>query len=137
MTVFEQILQGDLPAAKIYEDDFLLSFMDAFPQSFGHCLIIPKQKCKDLFEIDSEFLLKISCFSQKLARALKAALNPDGIKVAQFNGAAAGQTVFYYHLHLIPIYQNENIQLHGQKSANFEQLQQTAQTIYNQLTNFL
>lgn len=121
-TAFDLILRGDIPCAKIYEDEALLSFMDAFPQSRGHSLIIPKRKCESLFDIDDDSLAAIVKFSRKLALAQRKVLQADGIRVCQFNGAAAGQSVFYYHMHLIPMWQGKSISEHNGKMANSDEL---------------
>jgi len=82
-TIFHKILAGEIPCAKIYEDEHLFAFMDAFPQSKGHSLIIPKTFAPDLLTAHPESLQHIIVFSQKLARAQKKALAADGIKVVQ------------------------------------------------------
>ena len=87
-TIFHKILAGEIPCAKIYEDEHLFAFMDAFPQSKGHSLIIPKNFAPDLLTAHTESLQHIIVFSQKLARAQKRALAADGIKVVQYNGAS-------------------------------------------------
>lgn len=128
-TIFDKILRGEIPCAKVYEDDSLFVFMDAFPQSRGHTLIVPKRKCESLLDIDRESLTAVIQFSQKLAAAQKKVLHADGIRVCQFNGAAAGQTVFYYHMHLIPHYANETLAEHGGGMANLAELQGLAQQL--------
>ncbi|MFC2503671.1 MAG: HIT family protein [Cardiobacterium sp.] len=125
-TIFHKILAGEIPCAKIYEDEQLFAFMDAFPQSKGHSLIIPKTFAPDLFTADPESLRHIITFSQKLARAQKKALNPDGIKIVQYNGEAAGQSVFYYHMHLIPVWAGKNLGAHAQSPADINELRKTA-----------
>ena len=128
-TIFHKILAGEIPCAKIYEDEYLFAFMDAFPQSKGHSLIIPKAFAPDLFSANAESLQHIIVFSQKLARAQKKALAADGIKVVQFNGASAGQTVFYYHMHLIPVWEGESLGAHGKGAADINELRETAAQI--------
>ena len=134
-TIFHKILSGEIPCAKIYEDGNLFSFMDAFPQSKGHSLIIPKTFAPDLFTADPESLRHIITFSQKLARAQKKALNPDGIKIVQYNGEAAGQSVFYYHMHLIPMWAGQALGAHGKGAADLAGLRDTADAIRAALTN--
>lgn len=129
MTVFQKILDGQLPSVKLFEDDWIYVFMDAFPQSEGHSLIIPKKAAPDLFSLDAESLQRIALFSQKLARALKKALQADGIKIMQFNGAAAGQTVFHYHMHLIPAWNQHKEKKHHAEQVAIEALQHTAEKI--------
>lgn len=128
-TVFDLILRGEIPCARIYEDEQLLSFMDAFPQSKGHALIIPKLKCESLFDIDEESLGAVVRFSKKLASAQRKVLQADGIRVCQFNGAAAGQTVFYYHMHLIPMWQGKSLDAHGGGMADAAELAALAQQL--------
>ncbi|MDO4643467.1 MAG: HIT family protein [Cardiobacteriaceae bacterium] len=128
-TIFNKILSGEIPCAKIYEDDMIFAFMDAFPQSKGHSLIIPKRYAANLLEMDVESLQKIITFSQNLAQAQKKALAADGIRVVQYNGEAAGQTVFYYHMHLIPMWANQSLGMHGKGAADLVELQKTADMI--------
>lgn len=128
-TVFDKILRGEIPCAKIFEDDAIFSFMDAFPQSRGHALIIPKRKCESLLDIDEDALASVVRFSKKLAAAQRKVLNPDGIRVCQFNGAAAGQTVFYYHMHLIPMWEDKTLAEHGGGMADLAALQDLAKAL--------
>lgn len=132
-TVFDKLLSGELPSAKVYEDERIYVFMDAFPQSKGHTLIIPKKASPDIYDVDPEDLSAIMLFSQRLANALRKALKPDGIKVMQFNGAAAGQTVAHYHMHLIPVWEGEQLGGHGDKSVAMEELKKTAKLIQDAL----
>lgn len=128
-TVFDKILRGDLPCAKIFEDESIFSFMDAFPQSRGHALIIPKRKYESLFDIDEESLGAVVRFSKKLASAQREILKADGIRVCQFNGSAAGQTVFYYHMHLIPMWEGKMLSEHGGGMADPAVLQDLAKEL--------
>ena len=100
--IFCEIVHGRAPCEKVYEDDLTLAFMDIFPVSPGHTLVIPKRHAKNIFEIDADSLGAVSRASQQLAHSIRKALAPDGVTVMQLNGAAAGQTVFHYHTHLIP-----------------------------------
>jgi histidine triad (HIT) family protein len=102
--IFAKILSGEIPSAKVYEDARILSFMDAFPQTKGHTLVIPKVKACNLFDIPSEHLQNLIAQTQKIGRAVRDALEPDGIRIMQFNGEAAGQTVFHIHFHIIPVW---------------------------------
>lgn len=112
--IFAKIIRGEIPCTKIYEDDALLSFMDLFPQSRGHALVIHKQaQATNLFDIESQSLSELIVGVQKIGTAMIAALNPDGVKTAQFNGASAGQTVFHLHFHLIPTYEDMSLTSHG------------------------
>lgn len=111
--IFARIIAGDIPSVKVYEDDRVLSFMDAFPQSNGHTLVIPKVQACNLFDVSSEDLQNLIHHTQRIARAVRDGLTPDGIRIAQFNGESAGQTVFHLHFHIIPTYNGNHIRAHA------------------------
>ncbi len=101
--IFAKIVRGEIPSAKVWEDDRTFVFMDAFPQAKGHTLIISKtSQARNLLEAEPEVLHNLIDVTQRVARAVRAALKPDGVTVMQFNGQAAGQTVFHLHFHVIP-----------------------------------
>lgn len=101
--IFAKILRGEMPAVKVYEDDTALAFMDVFPQAEGHTLVIPKHvTARNLLDMPPEKLGPYMLVVQKVAKAVEAALTPDGLVVTQFNGAPAGQTVYHLHFHIIP-----------------------------------
>ena len=101
--VFARILAGDLPATKLCEDADTLAFLDAFPQTRGHALVIHKaSRARTLLDVEPEALAAIMATAQRVARALVTALAPDGLQLIQYNGMAAGQTVFHLHVHLVP-----------------------------------
>ncbi|KFC72463.1 Bis(5'-nucleosyl)-tetraphosphatase [Devosia sp. LC5] len=103
--IFGKILRGELPAHKVYEDDTALVMMDIFPQSRGHALVIPKAASRNLLDADPAALAAVIPLVQRVTKAVKAATGADGVRVAQFNEAAAGQTVFHLHFHIIPVYE--------------------------------
>jgi len=112
--IFAKIIRGEIPAVKVYEDEAVLAFMDVFPQSKGHCLVISKTaKARNLLEIDGQALGDVMVTVQRLAKAVATALNPDGVVITQFNGAPAGQTVFHLHVHIIPRYEGVALAGHG------------------------
>ncbi len=111
--IFAKILRGDMPCVKIYEDDEVLSFMDVFPQSDGHTLVIPKRPSRNLLDTNPEVLSGLIQKTQIIAQAIKSSLKPDGIIITQFNGAPAGQTVFHLHFHIIPRYENSKLSSHA------------------------
>jgi histidine triad (HIT) family protein len=129
--IFAKILRGEAPCVKVYENADALSFMDIFPQSQGHCLVIPKAaEARNLLDFPPERIAPYFQTVQMIARACVEALNPDGLIVTQFNGAAAGQTVFHLHVHLIPRYDNLPMQRHHQgKPADPEVLKLQAERI--------
>jgi histidine triad (HIT) family protein len=101
--IFAKILRGEVPSARVFEDEHVLAFMDVFPQSRGHTLVIPKQSsARNLLEEEPRVLETLILGVQRVARAVRAALKPDGIVITQFNGAASGQTVYHLHVHIIP-----------------------------------
>jgi len=116
--VFAQILRGDIPAAKVFEDDFVLAFMDVFPQSYGHTLVIPKQSGRNLFDTSETDLLHVMKAVKRVATAVNKAFTPDGIAIAQFNGATAGQTVYHFHVHIIPRYADQAANIDKHESTN-------------------
>ena len=101
--IFAKIVRGEMPSAKVYEDADTLAFMDVFPQAPGHVLVIHKSAAaRNLLEIEDAPLQAVMRTTQKVARAVRAALKPDAIAVMQFNGSASGQTVYHLHFHIIP-----------------------------------
>ncbi len=112
--VFAKVIRGELPAYRIYEDDQVLAFMDLFPQSRGHCLVVPKpSQARNLLELEASLAGPLLIAVQRVARAVVKALQPDGVIVTQFNGAPAGQTVFHLHFHIIPRYDSEALGRHA------------------------
>ncbi|MEE2566835.1 HIT family protein [Hyphobacterium marinum] len=127
--IFAKILRGEAPCVKVYEDDHVLSFMDIFPQSSGHFLVLPKAKSRNLLELDDAALQETMVRVKRLAAAARKAFNPDGIVVTQFNGAPAGQTVFHTHFHIIPRWEGEALGRHGGGQADMDVLKDQAAKI--------
>lgn len=128
--IFAKIVRGEIPSAKVFEDDDVLAFMDAFPQSKGHSLVISKtSKARNLLEVEPEVLVKVMAAVQRLTRAAAKALKPDGVVVTQFNGAPAGQTIFHLHVHVIPRWEGEALGRHGGGMADPAELQALAKQI--------
>ena len=100
--IFARILRGELPAIKVYEDERVLAFMDIMPQADGHTLVIPKAPAETLLDLAPEEAAYTIQVVQKIAQAMKLALDVPGIVLMQLSGAAAGQTVPHVHFHLIP-----------------------------------
>jgi histidine triad (HIT) family protein len=107
--IFCKILDGVIPSAKLYEDEDFAIILDVGPASFGHALMIPKNHYANLFEMPEELLSKAMSLAKVWGDKLVKALNADGLNLVQNNGLAAGQTVFHYHLHLIPRYEGDNV----------------------------
>lgn len=107
--IFCKILDGVIPSAKLYEDDDFVIILDVGPASFGHALMIPKNHYANLFEMPEELLAKAMSLAKVWGDKLVKAFKADGLNLVQNNGLAAGQTVFHYHLHLIPRYDGDNV----------------------------
>jgi histidine triad (HIT) family protein len=127
--VFAKILRGEIPSIKVYEDVKTLAFMDVMPQSDGHVLVIPKEAAENVFELSPEGGAALMATTQKVARAVKKGLNTPGIMVAQLNGAAAGQSVFHVHFHIIPRSGGVDFRLHAREMENFDKLKAFAEKI--------
>ena len=126
--LFAKILRGELPANKVYEDDSTFAFLDIMPQANGHTLVIPKEPATDLLSLSASGAADLIGKVQKIARAVKSALNADGITIFQLNGSAAGQTVPHIHFHVLPGSILDARQ-HASVSADPEQLAATAEKI--------
>jgi histidine triad (HIT) family protein len=127
--IFAKILRGEIPAHKVFEDDVVLAMMDLFPQSRGHVLVLPKAASRNLLDADAEAIAAVAPYLPRLARAVKAATGADGLRLVQYNEAAAGQTVFHLHFHLIPIYAGVELGRHGGGKADDAELAALARTI--------
>lgn len=129
--IFAKIIRGEIPSVKVFEDDRVLAFMDVFPQSRGHALVISKvSHARNLLEAEPEVLAELAAATQKLTKAVASALKPDGVVVTQFNGAPAGQTIFHLHFHVIPRYEGEALGRHGEGGmANTDELKVLAAKI--------
>ncbi|WGM30752.1 HIT domain-containing protein [Brevundimonas sp. NIBR11] len=129
--IFAKILRDEIPKVTVWEDDAVLAFMDVFPQSEGHVLIISKTStARTLLEIEPEVLSTLAAATQRTARASEKALKPDGFSIMQFNGEAGGQTVFHLHFHIIPRWAGRDVKGHAQGAmADVDELKATAAKI--------
>ncbi len=125
--IFCKLANGDIPTNSIYEDDDFNVILDASPASKGHALILPKQHYANVYEIDDEVLAKAAKLAKKIIVHEKEILGCDGYNIVQNNGEVAGQTVFHFHMHLIPRYKsddNENVIEWKHKEFTDEQMKQ-------------
>jgi len=120
--IFAKILRGELPAQRFFEDEQTIAILDAMPQSDGHSLVIPKCAAQNIFELDLEYASAVIRTGQKIALAVRDVFQADGITLMQFNGAESGQTVFHFHLHVIPRYVGRPLHSHGRGFADSERL---------------
>ena len=109
--IFCKLANGDIPTATLYEDDDFGVILDAGPASKGHALILPKEHYKNLYELDDEIAAKALVLAKKMITKLTDVLGCDGYNIVQNNGEVAGQTVFHFHIHLIPRYEGDEVGL--------------------------
>jgi len=106
--IFCKLANGDIPTATVYEDEYLRAIMDAAPANKGHIIILPKSHAADIYELNDEYVSKAFVLAKKLAVALKKLTGCDGVNILQNNGGAAGQTVFHFHVHVIPRFKDDD-----------------------------
>ncbi len=109
--IFCKIAAGDIPSATLYEDDDFRVILDVAPASKGHALILPKEHYANLYELDDILASKAFVLAKKMITVLKDIVGCDGYNVLQNNGEAAGQTVFHFHMHLIPRYSDDTVKI--------------------------
>jgi histidine triad (HIT) family protein len=127
--IFAKIIRGEIPAFKVFEDERALAFMDAMPQSEGHTLVVPKARARNLFDIEPAVLAELIKITQHVARGVQKAFAPGGMRIIQFNEAAAGQTVFHIHFHIVPCYEGVPLKSHNRDWADKAVLAQHAERV--------
>jgi len=125
--VFCKIVRGTAPSHTVYEDEHTIVFMDISPVTEGHTLVVTKEHFENLFEASSEALQAVAATAKRAAHAIREVLHPAGLMVFQLNGAAAFQSVFHYHMHLVPRATGEPLALHGRKPGDPERLNALSQ----------
>jgi histidine triad (HIT) family protein len=129
--LFAKILRGEIPAVKVFEDEEVLAFMDIYPQTRGHLLVLPKNvNARNFLDLPEEKVAPLMARVHRLTKAAVKVLKPDGVTVTQFNGEDAGQTIFHLHFHIIPRYAGQRLAGHGHGNrADIAELQQIAAEI--------
>ena len=127
--IFAKIIRGEMPCFKVYEDEHTIAFMDIMPQAEGHTLVIPKEPAENIFDLSPDGAAALARTAKKVAAAVRKATNAPGILLAQLNGAAAGQTVFHIHFHIIPRTSGIDLALHAREKADFTKLKAVAEKI--------
>ncbi len=127
--VFAKILRGELPSVKVYEDARTLAFMDIMPSTEGHTLVIPKEPAETVFDLSTEAASAVMKTTQKVAVAVKKAMDCPGLMLVQLNGSAAGQSVPHFHFHILPRQTGLNLNLHGRKMVDPKTLEPVAAKI--------
>jgi histidine triad (HIT) family protein len=117
--VFCKIVRKEAPASCVYEDEYVMAFLDIRPLNEGHTLVIPKKHYETIFEVPEEEVAYLYRIVKRVALAVKKGVNADGISITQHNGSAAGQDIFHVHVHVIPRYE-------GQKLPRFEEVQEVS-----------
>lgn len=127
--IFAKILRGEAPAHRVFEDEHSLAILDVMPQSDGHTLVLPKVPARDLFDLPPEALNAVMATTRRVAQGLQEAFRPDGLTLTQYNGAAAGQTVFHFHMHVIPRWADRPLRGHGRGFADPARLEEQAKRL--------
>ena len=107
--IFCKIANGEIPSATLYEDEDFRVILDLGPASKGHALILPKAHAANIYEISDDMAAKAMILAKKMAIKMTEALKCDGFNIVQNNGELAGQTVFHFHMHLIPRYEGDQV----------------------------
>jgi histidine triad (HIT) family protein len=127
--IFCKIVRGEAPAYKVHEDEWVLVFMDLFPVTDGHTLVVTREHFESVFEATEDSLRAVVAASRRVAHAIRAALQPDGLMVFQLNGRAAGQSVFHYHMHLLPRNEGEPLALHARVRGDPARLREISERL--------
>jgi len=109
--IFCTIIEGQAPAEVVFEDEETLAFMDINPANPGHTLVIPKRHIQDIYGMDEETAAAVMRTAVRVARAIKRALQPDGMNLVQSNERAGGQDIFHFHIHVIPRWYGDGLRL--------------------------
>ena len=127
--IFAKILRGDAPCIRVDEDDMTLAFMDIMPQTDGHVLVIPKFAATNFLNLTPDYFAAWLTTTQRVARAVQSAFECPGVLIAQLNGAAAGQTVYHVHMHIVPRYAGIDLAFHARDMADMDILEAHAANI--------
>ena len=127
--IFAKILRGEIPSAKVYEDDVAVAFMDVMPQGDGHTLVVPKVRARTILDIAPDDLAALVVRVQTVAAAVKTAFAADGLTIFQFSEPAGGQTVFHLHFHVVPRFEGVPLKKHEGGMADAAVLKEQAAKI--------
>ena len=127
--IFARILRSELPKVAVYEDAATLAFMDIMPSVEGHVLVIPKEPAESILDLSPEGAAAVMATTQRIARAVKKALDVPGVMLVQLNGAAAGQSVPHIHFHVLPRQEGLDLKLHGRAMVDPKTLEPVAAKI--------
>jgi histidine triad (HIT) family protein len=131
--IFANILRGEIPCVKVYEDARTLAFMDVMPEADGHVLVVPKEDAENILDLSADGMAAMMATTQKVAKAVDKALAPDGILLKQYNRAPAGQSIFHVHFHIVPRWEGVGLAPHGKVMVDAAELEPIAAKIRSAL----
>lgn len=131
--IFCKILAGEIPSTAVYEDDDFKAILDVNPAARGHVIILPKNHAANIYELPDEDASKIMVVAKKIATAIEKAYHCDGVNILQDNGEAAGQTVFHLHVHVIPRFKGDTVNIGWKQGDMPEDLDAICKEIQAQL----
>ena len=131
--IFRKILAGEIPSTAVYEDDDFKAILDVSPAARGHVIILPKNHAANIYELPDEDASKIMVVAKKIATAIEKAYHCDGVNILQNNGEAAGQTVFHLHVHVIPRFKGDTVNIGWKQGDMPEDLDAICKEIQAQL----
>ncbi|MDH3669608.1 MAG: HIT family protein [Gammaproteobacteria bacterium] len=132
--IFCKIVAGDIPCFKLYEDELTMAFMDINPGNEGHALVIPKEHWEDVYAIPSDLIGSTTQTVKKIATAVEETLNPAGINLVQANGKGAAQSVFHFHMHILPRRMDDELKLNwGLRAGDMDAVKEVCERIKKNL----
>ncbi len=132
--IFCKIIAGEIPSFKLYEDDATFAFMDINPANDGHALVVPKDHAKDVHAVSDGSISRTVITAKKIAAAIEKTVSPGGINLVQSNGPAAGQSVFHFHMHVLPRREGDDLKLNwGLKPGDMDAIGKLAEKIKKNL----
>ncbi len=132
--IFCKIVVGEIPCVKLYEDELTMAFMDINPGNEGHVLVIPKEHWEDVHAIPSDLIGSTVKTVKKIATAVEETLNPDGINLVQANGKGAAQSVFHFHMHILPRRMDDELKMNwGLRPGDMDAIKEVCERIKKNL----
>jgi histidine triad (HIT) family protein len=120
--IFCKIIKGEIPCYRVFENEKVLAFLDINPVIEGHTLIIPKKHCKDIFEIEEEYLFEVAKAAKEISSRMEKSIGAEGIDIFQANRIQGEQTVFHYHMHIIPRREGDGISFSSEMMRNVKKI---------------
>ena len=132
--IFCKIVAGEIPCVKLYEDELTMAFMDINPGNEGHALVIPKEHWEDVHAIPPDLIGSTVKTVKKIATAVEETLNPDGINLVQANGKGAAQSVFHFHMHILPRRMDDELKMNwGLRPGDMDPIKEVCERIKKNL----